>query len=163
LVRFLCPFSCKCGMPRGGLYLDGPTFGCARTKCRQDEHVQKELAKLPCKDESASVLKNDPSWTKFWTNYLDFWGDRSPFYKNMKQKAMAYGCNFHSSHNGDADISFVCDETGAVASVRTWCPITCGCKMKMHPDCPTTCLKYSQPITAGNASVAVARGLIAPY
>merc|ERR1719215_1574188 len=46
IVRLLCPRSCNCGMPRSGLYTDGPTFGCARTVCRNSEEAQAALSSL---------------------------------------------------------------------------------------------------------------------
>jgi len=194
LVRFLCPHTCKCGMPRAGLYLDGPMFGCARGRCREEERSRSALAALPCTDEEPKKLnkcvhwlenvmfknreemlnttlndkqadrlkkecrKLDPSetsltWILFWNQYFEYWGNRSPFYRAQKEAALTKGCNFK-------DLSYVCDETGAVASVRTYCPVTCGCRKQMSIDCPTTCSKYSAPIIAGQIDEMVKRSMI---
>jgi len=188
LVRFLCPDTCKCGMPRAGLYLDGPMFGCARAKCREDPQTQRENDKIVCKDETPRNLNNPQcidllikvtgalntteldeeqtiafskgckdqtsrSWILFWNQYLQFWGDRSAFYTGMKQQALTKGCNFK-------DIDFVCEETGAVGSVRSYCPVTCGCRREMNAGCPSKCRAYSQPIIPAEAKAAINAGLI---
>lgn len=132
LVRLLCPRTCKCGTPRAGLYADGPTFGCVRQKCRSSDHVELALASIACQDESVDVLKTDTSWIAFWNQYEQFWGNRIPFYSQMKTQALTHGCKFDN-------IKHVCDETAALGSIRTYCPITCGCSKTMHSDCPTTC------------------------
>merc|ERR1719240_1426578 len=56
----------------------------------------------------------------------------------MKENATKYGCKF-------ANIYYVCEETQSLASVRSWCPESCGCRNSRLGGCPSTCQEFTSP------------------
>lgn len=142
LVRLLCPVSCGCRHPRSGLFLNTLESGCPRNKCVYDPSYLAELEQLPCEDPSPAALAGDPGWIAYWDQMaMVFRTQRSvaAHAEAMREAAMQRGCGIlNVTMAGVAFIHFCHGDHLSGASLRPWCPVTCGCTASTA-ECPRSC------------------------
>lgn len=157
-LRMLCPVTCGCTSPLTGLYQNGPELGCPRNRCAQLAAYPTAMKSIPCKDLDATNTTGEllNAWRLLLDGVLSVYSKGvagGPSLNKAVELFKTYGCSapeqasfplaYWMAINGQKRL---CDGSGSHASVRPFCPSTCGCSnrsfVERHDqmaECPYSC------------------------
>jgi len=145
-LRLMCSVTCGCADPLSGLFFEGPTEGCPRDICRSTPRYRMALATRECRDLSLAELQAMPAWAGYFEQYFRYHSAWMPtmtaVWNRTRTRFIKFGCNalkFQTLSNNGLDLISFCEDTNALSSVRSFCPVTCGCPASKSSNCPVAC------------------------
>merc|ERR1712046_143753 len=113
LLRWACPATCGCSMPRGGLFFNGPYSGCDREICLNNRRVKTALAAIPCEYPAPADLWEMESYHQFLDSYTYRYD-----YIDKEREFKDSGCAYVMRH-----AEKLCEDDNFQSSFVPFCPI----------------------------------------
>lgn len=167
LLRLMCPWTCGCGHPQSGLYVQRALLGCPMTICRSSTEYKVASSEISCTTPSAEELQGNSNWTALLENIKTFSDDVGAELATIATFLSEYGCA--ALEMGFRPI--LCRSNPFWASFSMWCPVECGCRAPpssnteafFEEPCPAQCDSWRTRFQKSLETVACADGTASDF